>query len=286
MPPLSQLSHISIATYYRLLIPELLPPTVDKVIYLDCDIVVRHSLDDLWNYPISGYGLGAVYQISNWSIDAIKRLGYPVSFGYFNAGVLLIDLKYWRENNISQQLFEYLDEKKEVIVYHDQDALNGLMYEKCCTLPCKWNMLNGFFKKNILTTSDIDNGEIINNYNDYKKQILIEKDDPTIIHFAFKPKPWEAGCTHPYKKEYYKYLQYTPWHSFKAPMAITVFLKNPKKEYTWLKEQIKRIILGNPYFQIKTLYAEGELKKSTNIFILSMILFMKQQLNFHLNSLL
>lgn len=250
MPSLSDLDHISIATYYRLLISKLLPENIEKAIYFDCDIVVRHSLNELWNYSISEFAIGAVYQITDWNVAAIKRLGYPVSFGYFNAGVLLINLKYWRDNHISEKLFEYLNLNNEVIIYHDQDALNGVLYDKCFNLPCKWNMQTQFFTKNILTIIELNNGEIINNHKEYKNQILMDKDDPTVIHFVFKPKPWNAGCTHPYKNEYFNYLKYTSFYNFKVPNIWTMLFRKPKLVYYIVKELLKRIIKGNPYFTI------------------------------------
>lgn len=250
MPPMSELNHISIATYYRLLISKLLPDHIDKVIYFDCDIVVRHSLNDLWNSNITDYAVGAVYQIADWNVEAAKRLGYPVSFGYFNAGVLLINLEYWRAHNISEKLFKYLDEKKDEIVYHDQDALNGLLYDKCKSLPCKWNMLTGFFRKNILIINDVNNGIVINNYSDYKNQLLTEKDNPAVIHFVSKPKPWDVGCTHPYKYEYYNYIKYSPWHNFKIPKTWPMLFKSPETIYSIYREKTKRLLKGDPYFKI------------------------------------
>jgi lipopolysaccharide biosynthesis glycosyltransferase len=251
MPNLSDLNHISIATYYRLMISKLLPIHVNKAIYFDCDIIVRHSLNELWNYDIQGLAIGAVYQIADWNISAIKRLGYPVNFGYFNAGVLLINLKYWRDNNISEKLFEYLHLKKEVIVFHDQDALNGLLHQSCLRLPCKWNMITGFFRKNILRINDVLDGEIINTYSDYKKQILLEKDDPAIIHYVYKPKPWDVGCTHPYKSEYFNYLQHTPWRNYKVPKILSVLFKTPQLFCSISKAKTKRVLSGNPYFKVQ-----------------------------------
>ena len=252
MPNLSMLDHISVATYYRLLISKLIPKHIDKVIYLDCDIIVRHNLNDLWNCSISEFALGAVYQVTNSNVDSAKRLGYPAKFGYFNAGVLLLNLKYWRENYISEKLFEYLNFKKEVIVYHDQDALNGLLYNKCLRLPCKWNMLTIFFMKDTLTINDIDNGKILNDHMDYKGQLLIEKDDPTVIHFVYKPKPWNVGCTHPYRSEYFKYLRLTPWFRYKVQSRLTLLFIEPKVFYRFIKEMLIRIYRGNPYLRIDT----------------------------------
>lgn len=261
MPPLFKLSHISIATYYRLLVSELLPEEIDKVIYLDCDIVVRHSIDDLWNYNIDGYAIGAVYQIADWNIDAIKRLSYPISYGYFNAGVLLINLKYWRENQISGQLFEYLEKNKDKIIFHDQDALNGVLHGKCLRLPCKWNMQNGFFKKSVFTIISTKNEESISYYDDYKNQIPKEIYDPVIVHYVSKPKPWEIGCTHPYKREYYHYLNQTPWYNYQTPNAIPYYAKRPKLLYYHLKWQLKKVIVGDPYLLIKQHKTPEELRK-------------------------
>lgn len=252
MPNLPKLDHISIATYYRLLIPKLLPETIDKVIYLDCDIVIRQNLNELWNYSIDQFAVGAVYHIAKWIVSSIIRLDYPISFGYFNAGVLLINLKYWRENEISERLFEYLTKKRDVIVFHDQDALNGVLYDKCMKLPIKWNMLPRFFKKSTLDINDVYNGKIINEYYDYKSQMLVEIDNPAVVHYVSKPKPWDAMCDHPYKDEYFNYLKYTNWHSFKSPTLFTTFFKHPKSFINWLKEQTKRIVQGNPYFILKT----------------------------------
>jgi len=241
MPDLSALSHISIATYFRLLIPTLLPISISKVLYLDCDIIVRKSIDELWSTNIDNYAVAAVYQIAEWNIDAINRLKYPFSYGYFNAGVLLMNLNYWRENNVSEKLFKYLIDNKNNIIYHDQDALNGVLFDKCFRLPCKWNLLTSYFRKDILEITEKVNGKIIENNMDYKQQIVTEIIDPTVIHFVSKPKPWDKGCTHPFKFEYFKYAKLTPWYKFAVNESITFKVK----------QIIKKILNKSPYFHIK-----------------------------------
>jgi len=83
MPKGSNLSHISRATYYRLLIPDILPDSIDKILYLDCDIIVNASIDNLWNVNLEGYAIAAVKQIG-YGFEA-ERLRYPIKYGYFNA---------------------------------------------------------------------------------------------------------------------------------------------------------------------------------------------------------
>lgn len=208
MPGNRNLKHISPATYYRLLIPDLLPDEVHKAIYLDCDIVVRKSLEELWNIDISDYSLGAVHQILDEIVHAY-RLGYPVQYGYFNAGVLLINVDYWRKNNIKDRLINYMIDNYKTIRYHDQDALNANLYDKTLLLPCKWNMVNYFFQKDVFKAVGIFNGKIINDYSEYKRMLKIDRSDPTIIHFVSKPKPWQKYCLHEFSSEYFYYAKET-----------------------------------------------------------------------------
>lgn len=208
MPNNDLLSHISPATYYRLLMSEILPVVVKKAIYLDCDIIVRGSLLELWKIDISHYAIGSVHQMYHEVEDAV-RLGYPVDFGYFNAGVLLVNLDYWRENNVSPELVDYLTTNYETILMHDQDALNAILYDKAFRLPCKWNMLHFFFYPYSRTISGKHGGRRINNYQDYKEQLKHNRKNPTVVHYVSKPKPWQEGCVHPFVKEYYNYAKKT-----------------------------------------------------------------------------
>jgi len=217
MPDFSELSHISIATYYRLLIPNLLPTAVSKVIYLDCDIIIRKSIQDLWDTNIDNYAVGAIYQMTESTQEDTHRLNIPFSCGYFNAGVLLVNVEYWKEHNISIELMGFIRSHVDTIKYHDQDALNAVLHDKCLMLPCKWNMLTVFFRKNIFKVDDYNNGVIVNSYNDYKNELKDVAFDPSIVHYVSRPKPWEKKCTHPFRSEYYKYLKLTPWGKFTEP---------------------------------------------------------------------
>ena len=246
LPDLAGLSHISIATYYRLLIPNLLPLSVSKVIYLDCDIIVRKSIQNLWDTNIDIYAIAAVYQMTNRTLQDAQRLGYPISFGYFNAGVLLINIYYWRTHSISLKLMNFINSHLKDIIFHDQDALNAVLYDKCLKLSCKWNMLTIFFKKNIFEIVDINKGKIINKYDEYKTELKAEPYDPSIIHFASKPKPWDTKCTHPFRYEYYRYLKKTPWKKFTAPSPLISYL------YRVIRKTLLMLTLkGETYFNVK-----------------------------------
>lgn len=231
MPKDINLSHISVATYYRLFIPELLPASVDKCIYMDCDIVVRKSLSSLYEVDLSNYAIGAVYQNDSWALysDVFGRLDIPQKYGYFNAGVLLINIDYWRKHDILSLMRNYLKNNFHLIVCHDQDVLNAVLYRETKILDCTWNMLSSYFTKSIFKHKE-------ERFVEYRRQILSGvKDDPAIVHFVSRPKPWEPLCYNPYTDDYYKYLELTPWKDFKRPIKkmgliqrVLYFVKGPQ----------------------------------------------------------
>lgn len=214
-------SHISIATYYRLFVTMLLPEFIDKIIYLDCDIVVRGSLEDLWNTDIDNYALAAVYQNNEWALDnnSYERLGFSSDYGYFNAGMLLMNLSYWRKNNVQQRLFSFIKNNYAAIHSHDQDVLNAVLHKEVLPVSCKWNVLALFFSDNL---NELHFPLNLSYKDDFLQGI---KNNPTVVHYVFKPKPWETGCYHPYKKEYYHYLSFTAWKGWNPKFNLDNFYK-------------------------------------------------------------
>lgn len=220
--PMSKMAsnHISIATYYRLFVTTLLPTTVDKIIYLDGDMIIRGSLKNLWNTDLTNAPLAAVYQHNAWADhnNSWSRLNIPREYGYFNAGCLVLNLSYLRSINLQQRAIDYINNHFDNIISHDQDVLNALFYDKARVLDCKWNFLPLFLDKKL-------------NYAEfpikcqYKAEIASVGFEPIVIHFVFKPKPWNYGCTNPYKNEYFKYLKQTPWRDYKVKFSIKEYCK-------------------------------------------------------------
>ena len=191
------------ATYYRLFLTELLPNTIDKILYLDGDIIVRKSLLTLWNIDISQVALAAVPDICMEELDYCDRLDYPPHLGYFNAGVLLINLRYWRDHHVSNLFTEYLLSHYDMIVYHDQDVLNYIFRNQKMLLPVEYNLLQNIF--------------CINNYSKYKEIDKKASEDPSIIHYSGMFKPWNAYIRqpHPLDSIFYKYQSQTRWKGIK-----------------------------------------------------------------------
>lgn len=231
--PMSKMasSHISIATYYRLFVTSLLPIEVEKAIYLDCDMIIRGSLEGLWNTNLENSPLAAVYQQNEWadSNDSWRRLGIPREYGYFNAGCLVLNLKFLRKDNFQQKAIDYINSSFDKIISHDQDVLNALYFDKVIPLKCKWNYLPIFWQSSFKKVEFPQKCY----YFKEKKEMGFE---PIVIHYVSKPKPWNYGCNNPYTSEYFKYLKLTPWKNYTVSFSF--------KEYYVFKvlPGIKRII--------------------------------------------
>lgn len=187
--------YISIATYYRLLLLEILPEYVNKVIYLDCDIIVEQDIKILWDYDINDYLAGVVED--EGSISQLKRLELPSKNNYFNAGVVVFNIEKLKKFNFKEKCINYYNNNKDKISLQDQDILNGVLNGLCKYFPLNWNTNSRLFFNN----------ELEHHFTDDEAISAIKK--PAILHYTDKVKPWQKNCIHPLKEEYWKYLSYT-----------------------------------------------------------------------------
>ena len=187
--------HITIEAYFRIALAELLPQRINRVIYLDCDIIVLGSLKPLWELELHGFKLAAVAELFNYRNE---ELGLGNDVKYFNSGVLVIDLSVWRREHISQQVFNFLAMHPEKIKFHDQDALNAVLFNK-------WLQLSEIYN---LTVTHLEKFRKLS-----KKNVPMDP-LPVVMHFNQSFKAWHYQSRHPYKWIYYKYLRQTPFKNF------------------------------------------------------------------------
>lgn len=144
--------HISITTYARLKLGEYIADC-DKVLYLDTDVLVRDGLKPLWDTDLGGNWVGACIDLFVERQEGYKqKIGMADGEYYFNAGVLLINLKKWRRHDIFKMSCEWVEQYKDVMQYQDQDILNGLFKGGVCYANSRFNfmptnyafMANGF----------------------------------------------------------------------------------------------------------------------------------------------
>jgi len=171
--------HASPVNYLRLFIANLLPQ-LDKILYLDCDIIVRSSVIELYEMDINNFLFAAVPQ-QELERSAVLGIGEN---DYFNSGVLLMNLAKWRSMDATNKLTDFILNNPSKIHYWDQDALSAIYHSEYLKLDEKWNFMN----------IDVDSS-------------ALDAMDVRIIHFAGKHKPWSPHSIHPLKNEYYKYLK-------------------------------------------------------------------------------
>lgn len=197
---------VSLETYYRLLLPEVLPPDLDKVIYLDCDLVVCRDLGEVWDLDISGVSLYACPELiadaavaaAPQGIRRYRELGLAGDQKLFNAGVLLINLKYWRENQVFLRALVYVREMGQDLRWHDQEALNVVLAGSWQTLDPRWNVTMHVFSADPQSA---------------RTARLI--DHPGIVHYNSAIKPWHPDFALGFREPFFQYLDMTPWSGWR-----------------------------------------------------------------------
>lgn len=187
--------HISLATYYRLMVAELLPSEIEKILYLDCDIIVCNDLGSLWEMDLAESPLAACLD-ETYHIQS-SRLNLPSNALYINAGVLLLNLSLWRKRNLSPLCLEYISKNSEILRLHDQDTLNCLFSQQVVPLHPRFNLQTGFLLKPFFEKVYPK---------DLRKQIWEAIASPVILHFTGAFKPWfSLHPSHPFGDFFWKY---------------------------------------------------------------------------------
>lgn len=187
--------HISLASYNRIFLSSLINQSIDKIIYLDCDIIITGSIKELINCDISNHYLAASREIIDLSDQ--KRLNLKINDYYFNAGVMIINLKKWREDKVENQLINFICSSSEKIKYWDQDVLNYCFKNKWLRLNPNLNLTHFYFFPDFFPPSYFELND--EKYNEYVS-------NPIVIHFTSRNKPWMPRCNHPKRDLYHKYL--------------------------------------------------------------------------------
>lgn len=199
-------NHISHASYLRIFLPEILPESVEKVLYLDCDLVVRRDIAPLWSREL---GLEVLAAARNPFFVRHGDLEMPPGADYFNAGVLLINLKRWRQLDGTARLIRFIEAHHDHLWAHDQDALNAVFCGRISELAPQWN-----FQTSMLWCEP----EALSlNYAGFRRLLQ----DPAIVHYTTPSKPWHFNNLHPYKQTYFSYLARTPYRDY-SPGEITL----------------------------------------------------------------
>lgn len=204
--------HLSLATYYRILIPLIIPSEIDKILFLDSDLIVKENIDQFWKVDLSHYSHIAIENCGD-NLPFIKKLEMSSDSKYFNAGILMINLKWWKEKDIYNSCMNFIQTSFDKITFHDQDVLNAVLENKWLEFPLKYNAQSYVFStsRDALNSSD----EEIKAFH-----------NPIIIHFTGggDSKPWFYSNKHPYKNLYEYYQSKTVFKNIE-PIGKPLFKK-------------------------------------------------------------
>lgn len=177
-------AHInSEATFYRYFIPTFIPH--DKVLYLDCDLVVNGSLDDLFNIDLQHHFIAAAKDPIAQQLHGLNE---------FNAGVMLINNFLWRQANMTEQCLALSNQLGEQLQNGDQEVLNILLKDQYLLLNRGYNYQTGL--NYLLAISD--QAHLIENLDDIV---------PLIVHYSTQAKPWLAEILTDFRHLYWFYYQ-------------------------------------------------------------------------------
>ena len=169
--------------YYRILAAKLLPESVDRILYLDPDLVIINSIDELYNMNLGDkYFAGATHIGKQLNIINEMRLSMPAESEYINSGVLLMNIKLLRKEQDEKEVFDYIKENSLKLFLPDQDVINALYGDKIVIIDAeKYNMGEVYYKKIKYlpggSEEKIDMKWVVNN--------------TCIIHYCGRNKPWK-----------------------------------------------------------------------------------------------
>jgi lipopolysaccharide biosynthesis glycosyltransferase len=188
-------AHYSIDNYTRLWVTEFFAESVQKVLYLDSDMIVTGDIGGMWRADLGDAILGAVTIPGSTRCPAFA---IPEHYGYFNSGVLIMDLARWRQEGTFARLIDYLVANTDKIVDADQDVLNACLYDRRLALPYVYNAISPFyFDQHPLGLPE--------------SEIAAVRTHARIVHFNGASKPWSYLCRHPRRADYWRYRARTEW---------------------------------------------------------------------------
>lgn len=190
----------------RLFLGIYLPNEIERILYLDCDIIVNGSIKELETIPLGQNLIAAVPELY---MPAEKKalIGLRKEDTYYNAGVLLINLTMWRLAKIENVFMEYYRFMRGQLLYNDQDILNHCCKGRILTLSHTYNLSPNlfyfprYFVKRLQPAYDTGSAK------EYAKILS----SPVIIHYMGDERPWIAGNRNKYRRQYEYYFKKSPW---------------------------------------------------------------------------
>ncbi|WP_189339519.1 glycosyltransferase [Pectobacterium peruviense] len=230
-----------LSTYFRFIIFDFLSERINKLLYLDADIICKGSISHITTLDLDEHFAAVVPDIEAMQVIAAKRLSISKIQGrYFNAGFLLMNLDEWKKNDLTRKSISLLSdpEKNSVLKYQDQDALNLLLFGNLIYLPRDFNCI--FTLKSELYDRT---------HNLYRETI---KNETVFIHYVGITKPWHEWSSYPSAQFFQVAHAESTWEDKKLlpPINAAQWKKKSKHEFKQNKF-IKGILSRLKFNQIR-----------------------------------
>ena len=204
--------------HMRMFIPYFIPAEYEKVIYMDVDMIVNDDISGLWHTELGDYIIGAVLDVrirefgSPTAIKNYRELGFDPSVKYFNTGLLLINTRKWREQELTPLVFKCIDENREFANYPDQYGLNVIFANKWLQLDTRWSWSSEEWNP-----------------------------DAYLVHFIWRKPIYKTYMFDKrYQEMFFRYLYMTKWEGFKPVNEFRRIIKKLMNKLLKLPLLLKR----------------------------------------------
>lgn len=210
----------TIYTWYRVLLPEILDKNVHRALYLDADVLVTGDIEKLFRLDMTGKAIAGTIDFQSKDISTYQRCGYEPEKEYVCAGVLLMNLDYWREHDIANRVIRWGRDNSDRIKFPDQDSINFICRDAKILLPLKYDIVDGFFHH-------------VYYYENYPQELRECVESPVIIHYAGQA-PWVVELSH--------HLLQDEWEKYNRMLPFPVKKTYLTKGFAWVKMHIWNLL--------------------------------------------
>ena len=190
--------------HMRMFIPYFIPEEYEKVIYMDVDMIVNDDISELWKTDLNGYTIAAVIDVrirefgNSHAVENYKQLGFAPDTKYFNTGLLLMNTRKWREEDLTPKIFKCIDDNRKFANYPDQYGLNVVFANQWLQIDTKWSWSAEEWNP-----------------------------DASLVHFIWRKPIYKTYMFEKrYQEMFFKYLNLTKWKGF---VPISEFKRLVKK---------------------------------------------------------
>lgn len=234
-------------TYARMILGDVIPENVERIISLDSDTMVLNKVDDLWNTEMGEHPIAGVDDCMG-KVALVKTQHLKENSIHCNAGMYLIDLSVWRRENWTKQFYQYIKrlfDKGIALGGYEEEVITQVVGERMMLLPPKFNLMT---LEQVFTYEELLKfREPVNYYTE--EEIVEAKANPVITHttnfFYVRKRIYEEGSDHPMRSQYEKYRALTPWKD-EPEMIVKQTVKQKIQKNVWhMMPRSLAIVIGN-----------------------------------------